>query len=117
MQVRNINNNYSKSAFFKVNFKGAQKSLIAENIDKYTPSKAKEEKPKSSKARKIGAGIASAIYPGLGQLANGQWLKAIGFAIGVPLVSTLGFLAFGYYGILASSLLHIYNIYDASKNA
>lgn len=89
------------------------------------------EQPKGSTAKKIGVGIASALYPGLGQLANGdvkkgakfffgQMASDIGFsalAIGLASVNPALGLAFGIAGGLAHAGIAIGSIVDAAKNA
>ena len=75
------------------------------------------EKPKSSLTKKIAVGCVG-LCPGLGQFVNGQWLKAVGFAVGVPAAATAGFFIGGYPGLaIASSIAYLWNIVDAVRNA
>ena len=81
-------------------------------------SKSAPANPKVSARKKIGAGIASAIVPGLGQAVNGQWGKALGFFIGVGLSDTVGFVLGGPVGMVAAHVaMDVWNIVDAYRNA
>lgn len=53
----------------------------------------KVENPKGNKTKKIGAGIASFVYPGLGQLVNGDAKKAAKFALGGVGLDVIGTIA------------------------
>lgn len=86
---------------------------------------------KSSKAKKIGTGLASALYPGLGQLINGEAKKGAKFffgqfaldmaaGLGAAALATAGSpvsLVIGGIGILAHAGIGIASIVDAVKNA
>ena len=75
-------------------------------------------KPKAGMGKKIGSAVASAFLPGLGQAANGQWGKALGFFFGVSVADVVGFVLGGPIGMsVAHSAVGIWNIVDAYKNA
>ena len=75
-------------------------------------------KPKAGIGKKIGSAVASAILPGLGQAANGQWGKALGFFFGVSVADVVGFVLGGPIGAsLAHSVVGVLNIIDAYRNA
>lgn len=125
MQIGKINyNQFSKISV--TSFKGDNKpSEPAKNTitptvketDKFVKSEPKTaEKPKSSITKKIAVGCVG-LCPGFGQFVNGQWLKAIGFAIGVPLASTAGFFIGGYVGLAIAGGTYLWNVIDAIKNA
>ena len=82
-----------------------------------TSSQKVETPRKSGLLRKIGTGVLSVLWPGLGQFANGQWLKAVGFAVGVPLIITAGFFIGGYLGLGIMAGAYLWNVIDAVKNA
>ena len=116
MHIRGIGNSFYCTAR-AVNFSGTTNVIKTENKNELQKTQPKDEKPKSSLTSKIGKTILSALYPGLGQFANGQWLKAVTFAIGVPTVSTAGYMMFGTPGLIAGTLFHLYNVYDAYKHS
>lgn len=118
MQVGSVNSNYALSNFSTVNPENYAKYINTSNSDKFVLNQPKKEVPKPSITRKIGTGIASAVYPGLGQFVNGQWLKAAGFAIGVPLASSAAFFIAGpTASFLVGMAFYLWNIHDAVKNA
>lgn len=69
-----------------------------ENTDE--GSAPKEEKKRSLTAKKWGVGIASYLFPGLGQLINGQFGRACGFYF-----TSLGFGALFIAGLVKSKNL------------
>ena len=120
MQIGSLNSNYSSKVSYpsSINFKSEIGIDTTLKTDKFAKSQQEPEKPKSSLVKKIGAGIASALYPGLGQLTNGQFIKATGFAIGEPLLIIAAYIAGGPLAACATySLFQIWNISDAVKNA
>lgn len=75
-------------------------------------------RPKSSFGRKFGTALASVIIPGLGQVTNGQYMKAAGVAIGMPFLTYGATLLGGpLVGLAVFAGLHICQIVDAYKNA
>lgn len=67
------------------------------------------------------AAVASAIFPGLGQIINGETVKAVVFIlVGVLML----YLIFGFsqtilleVGLLGYTVLWLYNVYDAINTA
>ena len=102
---------------------------FSDPVDNFELSTSK--KAKSSTAKKIGAGIASALYPGFGQLVNGDVKKGAKFLLGVIGVDTLGTAAatalmavnpaVGLAVAMGTGLAHIgigvAGVVDAVKNA
>lgn len=86
---------------------------------------------KSSGAKKVGAGIASAIYPGLGQLVNGETGKAAKYFFGgiaADVAGSVGMMALfatcppaavavGCAAAITHIGLYVGSIVDAVKNA
>ena len=109
-----------------------QKVDLSDPIDTVEFSlKSSEPKSKGSTSKKIGVGIASALYPGLGQLANGDGKKGAKFFFG-QMASDIAFsaltialaatnpavaLAAGLAGGLTHLGISIGSIVDAVKNA
>ena len=116
MHIRGIGNSFYTTTR-AVNFGGTTNLIKTENKDELLKIQPKDVKSKSGLTGKIGKTVLSALYPGLGQFANGQWLKAVTFAIGVPAVATAGFMMFGISGLIAGTIFHFYNVYDAYKNS
>ena len=128
MSIGSVNNNFSRVPV--LNFKGEAQAVnetgksatavisTAGEADKFvkTAQPNVEQKPKSSITKKIAVGCVG-MCPGLGQFVNGQWLKAIGFAIGVPLADMAGFFIGGYLGLGIMVGAHLWNTIDAVINA
>ena len=75
-------------------------------------------KPKAGIGKKIGSAVASAFVPGLGQAANGQWGKALGFFFGMGVADIVGYVLGGPVGMsFAHSVVGVLNIVDAYRNA
>ena len=92
--------------------------FIKMSINKETQKGDLVVKPKAGIGKKIGSAVASAIVPGLGQAANGQWGKALGFFFGMGVADVVGFVLGGPIGMsLAHSVVGILNIVDAYRSA
>ena len=125
------NNRFSNTS--ALNFKGDSESAktvtkpettvtttVSATVKKDTFVKTEEpkviEKPKSSLTKKIAVGCVG-LCPGLGQFVNGQWMKAVGFAVGVPLAAMAGFFIGGYPGLAIIGGAYLWNVIDAVSNA
>ena len=117
--------NYNGLKVSGVSFKGDAEPVattVAPRVtetDKFVKTEQPQitEKTKSGLTKRIGTGIISAVWPGLGQFANGQWFKAACLAVGIPMIATAGFIVGGALGIIPAGLLYLWNIHDAYKNA
>lgn len=88
------------------------------------------EKKEVSTSKKVGVGIASALYPGLGQVCNGEVEKGVKFClggIGIDIATTIAASALctinpaialvtACVGSLGHIALNIYSAVDAVKN-
>ena len=76
-----------------------------------------KEYRKSSFGRKFGTALIGTFAPFCGQIANGQFMKAIGFAVGTPLLSAAAFCLNPALGVAVGAGMYIASIVDAYKNA
>ena len=81
MEIGKLSGIQSTPAFNAAENTNAQAKVDMESKDTVEFS-TKTETPKGSKSKKIGAGVASFLYPGLGQLCNGEPKKAAKYALG-----------------------------------
>lgn len=96
-------------------------SLVKNKKDLFQNIKKQDDNLKNLKSpttKKIGVGVVSCIFPGLGQLVNGQFGKAVLFWAGAGVASIAGFCIAGPVGSVAAAYaLNALSIYDAVKNA
>ena len=131
MEIGKLSGIQSTPAFSATAKTNAQPKVDMESKD-IVEFSTKANTTKNSKSKKIGAGIASFLYPGLGQLVNGEPKKALKYVlggIGLDTVGTVASLALTTFvnpvaGIavgLATGLAHlglnISSIVDAVKTA
>lgn len=81
--MNGITSNYSNSQSF-----GRRNSEIVK-VQEYPEGYVYTIKNEASTGKKVGAGLASACVPGLGQAVNGQWGKAAGFFLGSMLIPSI----------------------------
>ena len=88
------------------------------NENKNVEPREKDPKTQTTTSKKIGVGLASLLFSGLGQAVNGQWGKALGYCIGEAAAAIGGFCLAGPFGSsLGIALAKILSINDAVKNA
>lgn len=104
---------------------------LSNPVDTVELSSSTKAKKNPSTAKKVGAGIASVLYPGFGQLINGDVKKGLKFFLGQGFVDVAGQIAamalmsvnpaVGLTVALAAGLTHIgvgiASVVDAVKNA
>lgn len=88
------------------------------SVQRFPDYEVRTYETEGSTGKKWGVGIASALFPGLGQAINGQWGKAAGFFFGSIAASIAGEKIGGRgANIIATIAVTAWSIIDAVNNA